>query len=294
MTTIYYTLDSFIDAIKEGLTARMTDSTIAEQNVVKANDLILHGITAREHGSDVAPTVYVDEYHNQHMDGRAIDSIIGEMMSIFESADAESVRKSTMDVTDFGSIRDNLTIRLLDAERNHEYFKTHPHKEIGGGLAITADISVSEDYLIAVTNDMAEAFDEDELFDTAIANMMELHPARLMSMEAALFGGWYGNALADGTEHIEGMNTLMNDRSFGATAIVYPMVAEKIRELYSTDFFILPSSQHELILVPDDGSFEADALADMVRQANRSVVEPHDILSDGVFHYSHNGISRVA
>ena len=292
--TTYNTLDSFISAIKAELTARMNDSTAEENAVCKANDLVLHGICIRKNGSDIAPTIYVDEYFNQQMNGRSLDSIIGEMISICENADTESVSKSAETVMDFDNIKDKLTIRLLDMEKNHEYLKAHPYKEIGGGLVITVDISFNEDYLIAVTNEMAEAFDEDKLFSTAIDNMMKLHPARLMSMETALFGEGNGNALTDGTSHIEGMNTLMNDRGFGATAIVYPMVAEKIRELYGTDFFILPSSQHELILLPDDGSFEANALADTVRQANHTVVEPHDILSDGVFHYSHNGIRRVA
>ncbi|MBR0308945.1 MAG: hypothetical protein IJH92_08640 [Mogibacterium sp.] len=290
--TTYNTLDSFISAIKAELTARMTDSTTEEKDVCKANDLVLHGICIRKNGSDIAPTVYVDEYFNQQMNGRSLDSIVSEMISICENADTESVSKSAETVMDFDNIKDKLTIRLLDARKNRRYLENHPHKAIGGDLVITVDISFDNDYLIAVTDDMN--FDEDRLFSTAINNMIEQYPARLMSMETALFGGGSNNALTDGTSHIEGMNTLMNDRSFGATAIVYPMVAEKIRELYSTDFFILPSSQHELILVPDDGNFEANALADMVRQANRSVVEPHDILSDGVFHYSHNGIRRVA
>ena len=74
--------------------------------------------------------------------------------------------------------------------------------------------------------------------------------------------------------------------SLGAAALFYPDVKEKAGELLGGDYYILPSSTHEVILVPDSADIDAKNLCDMVKQANRTVVEPNDILSDNVYHYS--------
>ena len=74
--------------------------------------------------------------------------------------------------------------------------------------------------------------------------------------------------------------------SLGAAALFYPDVKEKAAELMGSDYYILPSSVHEVILVPDNPSIDAKDLCKMVKEANRTVVEEKDILSDNVYHYS--------
>ena len=80
---------------------------------------------------------------------------------------------------------------------------------------------------------------------------------------------------------------------FGASVLAYEGVTEQIREMYGGDYFILPSSLHEVILVGDDGSMRGEDLKQMVMQANRTVVEPSDVLSDSVFYFGAKGLQRV-
>ena len=75
-------------------------------------------------------------------------------------------------------------------------------------------------------------------------------------------------------------------RSLGAAAMFYPDVKEKAAEIIGGDYYILPSSCHEVILVPDTLEVKAKDLCEMVKEANRTVVEDKDILSDNVYHYS--------
>jgi hypothetical protein len=88
-------------------------------------------------------------------------------------------------------------------------------------------------------------------------------------------------------EDIGSMYVLTNaSGSLGAAALFYPDVKEKTGEILGSDYYILPSSIHEVILVPDAAGIDKKELCDMVKQANRTVVEPQDILSDNVYHYS--------
>ncbi len=51
------------------------------------------------------------------------------------------------------------------------------------------------------------------------------------------------------------------------------------------DFFILPSSIHEVLIVPDNGEMKLPELEAMVRDVNATQVAPPDKLTDSVYHY---------
>jgi hypothetical protein len=124
-----------------------------------------------------------------------------------------------------------------------------------------------------------------------MANAKTYEPATLVDMSSALFAPERVNLLDRGEplvpEEVGGMYVLTNaSGSLGAAALFYPDVKEKAAELLGGDYYILPSSVHEVILVPDSADIKAADLCDMVKQANRTVVDEKDILSDNVYHYS--------
>lgn len=50
-------------------------------------------------------------------------------------------------------------------------------------------------------------------------------------------------------------------------------------------YYILPSSVHELLVLPDNGDHNAGSLAKMVQDVNRNSVSPEERLGDKVLHY---------
>ena len=54
------------------------------------------------------------------------------------------------------------------------------------------------------------------------------------------------------------------------------------------DYYILPSSIHEIMIKKDDGLLTAEELKEIVYQNNRMevIVKQTDVLSDNVYHYS--------
>lgn len=60
---------------------------------------------------------------------------------------------------------------------------------------------------------------------------------------------------------------------------------DQAAEKLGGDFYILPSSIHEILLVPDNGDKAADDLRDMVREVNATQVSPEEKLTDNVYHY---------
>lgn len=72
----------------------------------------------------------------------------------------------------------------------------------------------------------------------------------------------------------------------GAGVLAYNDFMEKASErVNNQSFFILPSSIHELLIIPDNGNFDLKSLENMVKEVNATTVDPADQLTDNVYHY---------
>lgn len=79
----------------------------------------------------------------------------------------------------------------------------------------------------------------------------------------------------------------MDNDTHGASVILQPEALIAIEEIFGGDYFILPSSIHEVIVVPDLGIDDQEHdLNEMVRKVNHMVVDPEERLSDRVIRAS--------
>lgn len=291
------TFTEFAQTVITNLQNRLPEYEISKQTVVKHNDIALNGVTIRRKGSDTAPTMYLDALYDDFLNGHSVDSIVDTLMKTVRNTEPVAPIKNACDLDmSLAAIRDKLTIRLIDTELNQKYLQSHPFGFVGAGLAVVAEINISDDYKCVITNELAEQYSlqMSEVFEIARDNMVRRNPAILMNMDTAVFGG--RENILEGDGYLRTMGTLMSEGSnvYGATAIVYPGIAEKIRTLIG-NYFILPSSLHELIVLPDNGSYDPAELKSMVITANKTVVDECDILSNSVFYYGTDGVlSRVA
>lgn len=290
----------FIEEMKSEVMSRLPDDVtgdilVDDVEVVKMNDQKLHGLTFKMPGVDAAPTLYVDEMYEAYKDGADLGYLATEMADMY-SASRNAVAPPEVDLS-YDNVKDKLTVRLLEKKRNHEFLSTMPYVSVGHGLAVIADINMGEDrggdWRIAINNGVLESLgvDKESLFSDAMSNAKIYDPASLVDMSSALFSPEKVNLLEReepiAPEDIGGMYVLTNSTgSLGAAALFYPDVKEKAAEILGGDYYILPSSVHEVILVPASAGINEKELCDMVKQANRTVVDERDILSDDVYHYS--------
>lgn len=76
------------------------------------------------------------------------------------------------------------------------------------------------------------------------------------------------------------------DKLNGASVLLYPNLLRDFAERIGSDFYILPSSVHELIFLPDMLGMDIGDMKTMVRDINGSEVAEDEILSDSVYFYS--------
>lgn len=82
-----------------------------------------------------------------------------------------------------------------------------------------------------------------------------------------------------------------HEKLYGAGCMFYTGLLEQIAEEKRSGFYVLPSSIHEVLLIPDTAPDveTAGKLRDMVREINRSeIIRPEDFLSDEVYYYDRN------
>lgn len=72
---------------------------------------------------------------------------------------------------------------------------------------------------------------------------------------------------------------------FGSGILTNPALLKEVLGELNRDYFILPSSIHELLLCPDDGRLDADGLKGLVHEVNCLAVKEGDFLSDNVYYY---------
>lgn len=111
------------------------------QQVVKVNDQVLHGLVFRSEGVNAAPTIYLDDARREHEKGMPMDLIAGNIAKAYmDSRDQAPPAYEFAPDLPYESIRDNITMRLVEVRRNRQFLQDRPYMNVGHGLAVTLDI----------------------------------------------------------------------------------------------------------------------------------------------------------
>ena len=123
----------------------------------------------------------------------------------------------------------------------------------------------------------------DTLYAVAQENMKKSMPELLVSMKDLLEET---TGLKMGEDTYLPMYVLTNqEKVYGAAAMLYSEHMKKLAERWQTDLLILPSSNHEVLLLPDDGQNEYAFYRQMVEEVNTTQVEPEEVLSYSLYRY---------
>jgi len=201
---------------------------------------------------------------------------------------------NTYEIKNYEELRPNLRVRLMDTKAHADVLQKTVHVPVGCGLALAAYFRVPEEVagsggIANVPKELAAAdgLDEGEILGDAMIGSVAYDTPRLFSMMDMLLGNKSQNYLQDGELPEEPFLVLTtNEGLLGASTLFYPGIKDKIGEKLGGDFFVLPSSVHEVLILPDKGQMKATELAQMVKSINETEVEPKDRLCDKVFRYN--------
>ena len=294
--------EDFADSVRESIKEYLPDDYAnAEINVGESRKINshYHSMTISKEGQNVSPSVNLDQMYAEYQKTGEIGPVLQEIAEIARmEPDGIDVHK----LDSYEQAKDSLFIRVSNAETNKDFLQDVPHETIGD-LAVTYHVMMGmengEVGSTTVTNTLMEKFGitEAQLKADAMENSSKILSPSLESMNnimARLLGmdGLASNSVPfeQAVEAFnfrdEGMFVLTNTTAVnGAAVMFYPEVMEQLGAHAGGDMFVIPSSVHEVILVPDDGVMNRMDLEKMIRDINANEVDPKDRLSDSLYHY---------
>lgn len=273
--------EEILTSITSYLPEAYADVSIDLQRIPKPGNKILTAIGIRQPSNHTVPVIYLDDTYQKYCDGADMDIILSEL--------ADTIQKEMNRLPDmrpyleWSVAKDLIVSRLINMQLNSAYIADRPVRAIeNSDIGIIYDIELShvinQGMTAAVTYTLMEQWGIaiQDLDMAARKNTPQLRPVCIQSL-----GQMLSEAIAD-AEPLEAPNLLYvitnTDLCQGAVAVAYPGIEDQLREKLG-DFYLLPSSTHEMLAV-SQAVMEPEKIAEMIREINANEVPPEDVLDD--------------
>lgn len=301
--------------IKAYLPETYQDADVQIREVTKNNNRKRDGLVVMLPEQNMSPTIYLDSFYEQYVAGRQMEEIMG---SLAEHREAHDIGQNfpVKKFLNFEEVKDAIIFQVVGAEANRDRLRDMPHR-IEKDMALIYQILLKKGEdghaAISINNDMMErmGIEEGMLHDAAMENTPWELPVILQPMSTVIremmrkdFMGFNLDEITedDGLkefleylleesmeemerEHIP-MYVLSNeDKLDGAATLFYPEVQEQVAEQMGGDYFVLPSSVHEVLIIPDNGEADYRELRATVNDINVTQLPPDEVLTGEVYSY---------
>ena len=279
--------------------------------VIKNNDTKLDGLVIMEKNRSVAPTIYLNDYYTKYKKGMSIDRIMEEILTGYSKKRDFFDKEDIASINNYEKMKFKIAYKLINFKMNEELLKRVPHKRFLD-LAIVYYIVFSDkDGRLATAllhNSHLDVWDvnAETIHKQAEHNTPRMFRAKIRPIEDVLNDALNAKVSRDPfpvkiveddddfsdiiqiTESHMSMYVLTNESGInGAACMLYKKTLAGFGKIIKQDFFVLPSSVHELILVPRKDDLKKDCLLEMVREINKTEVSPDEVLSDRVYEYDY-------
>ena len=283
---------TFEQGLEIKLQERYPDSTISIFDVEKNNGVMLRALTIKNPESNISPTIYLDGYSRQYEETHDLDEICDEITKLNEQNAVEGFDVNT--ILDFERVKGRICAKLVNRTKNAHLIEGAPHRDF---LDLTVVYYVCLEQFegvasILIRNDMLTRWnvDEEEIYTHAMENSPELLPVSFMPIGDVIKSMIESGTVAD--ETFESANNLMyvatnTQRTFGASVLLYPQFLKQVADTVQSDFYVIPSSLHEVLIVPDwNIGLNKEELLAMVKEVNSTTVRDEEFLADNVYFYT--------
>lgn len=293
--------EEFLSTVQAALNSRLGNSyTTHRQKVLKNNGTVLDGLCIMKKGEHAAPTIYLNSFYELWQSGATMSEILKEILNIYEEGH-EFPNIDPELFTDFTKLEDKVAYKLVHTKFNEERLTDLPHIPYLD-LSIIFYLFLEENEHGHMTacihqNHMAAwGVTKEKLLELASRNTPRILPAEIKSMEevmADLIRSLPKDELSGELLHKQAQGVtpyplyvLSNSYGInGSCSILYEDLLKNFANQLGQDLIILPSSIHEVLLIPYANDLSFDNLSQMVQYINMTEVPLEDRLSNQIYHY---------
>lgn len=286
----------FADQMEQDVRAALEDVspgvTIRQEQISKLQGESYAALSVTPADSNIGMNINLNRSYEQMQSGASYDTVLDEAVNLAtDHLDAGMPSVDVTKLTDYAKAKQLLCVEVVGTARNAEMLAKVPHTDMED-LSMVYRVQLGRDSRgiasVLVDNQMLEGYgvSREQLHEDALANAERMRPATIRTMREVLSGSLNVTEEMLLPDEAPPMYVVTNEDCInGAAAVFYPGFMEVAAQMLKSDYFILPSSVNEVLLLPDDGMTSAAELSAMVSYINREQVLPAERLSDHVYHY---------
>lgn len=255
--------------------------------VTKNNGIVYTGLVIHN-AHNIAPTIYLNPYYHQYLAGRSFEAILSDIAETYKK-NCKTENFDSKQILDWDFVKSNVVRKIINYEKNSTLLKEMPYKKIED-LAIIYQISVGDVFdnkeyaTIAVKNDFFKEWNVslEELDKNALENTRRIFAARLDSL-ADVFSYITGDTLP----FLEEMNIYILTNKLKINGAIHVVDMDTMDLVANTlemeRFYVIPSSVHEVLLLPYRDEYDYKQLEDIIREVNDTQLLDEEVLSDRAY-----------
>lgn len=289
---------SFTTLVREEVEKRAGESyKVRINDVRKNNGVILRGLTVMQDDSNISPTNYLNNYYEAYENGEA--TLVNVVNDVMDTYYRNKVNQS-VDMRyfmNYACVKEHIVYKLVNTEKNKELLEDIPHVEFLD-LSVVFQCLVAKECLgtasILIHNAHIKLWDIPvmELFRAAKDNTQRILGYEIKGINDAIYeimqedeqeGFCFDGCIAEFADSVP-MYVLSNkSRVEGAACMIYPDLIKDFAEALGSSLYIIPSSIHELLLLPVTNANESQDIKNMIREINDTQVKMEEILSYSLY-----------
>ena len=284
--------EKFVEDVKDKLYEQGAEVSVKVNEVKKLNESY-EAMSVTPEDSNIGVNLPIDKFYGAFEDDRTYEEVVDKAVDVINKGLEQKPEIDVASLTDYSQMKEKLAMEVVSAEANKDILETVPHQNIEDMAVVYRFVLNDDTSSILVTNQLLESMGvtPEQLHADAMAYAPQNNPveikgmsevmAEMMGVEQAEIMGFYPMAPEDEQMYV----ATVPNKVHGASVIAYQDFMDKAAERAGGDFFILPSSIHEILIVPDNGKMNLKDLEALVKKVNATQVSPADKLTDSVYHY---------
>lgn len=291
---------SFTALVREEVEKRAGENyKVRINDVRKNNGVVLSGLTVTQDDSNISPTIYLNNYYEAYENGEAtLANVVNDVIDTYhrnkvnQSVDMRSFLK-------YECVREHIIYKLINTEKNKELLEDIPHVEFLDLSVVFQCLVAKESFgtaSILVHNAHMKLWDIStaDLFRRAAQNTQRIQGYEIKGMKDVICEIMreenqeafdYDECMAEFSDNVPLYVLSNKSRVEGAACILYPDLIKDFAEVLDSSLYIIPSSIHELLLLPVTNADESDEIKNMIREINDTQVKTEEILSYSLYLY---------
>lgn len=299
---------TFVSSVTEKVQAKLGDGYVIKVQCMIKNNAAKHQcMIIRAKGSGSGPSIDLDSYRVSAEEGRLTEEQAAcQIVETYHRYELPKIFDSFRFLTR-EKILEHAVYRLVNREKNSQLLEKVPHADMLN-LTLLCYCTIYDEIMghgaVMISNSILDDFhiSKEELFEYADRNTPKLFPPECISLMDLIQEMEKGSPLPengdilqrdsgsspefDAQSEIQKILVLTNkQRIYGAYYMAVPQVIGLIAKVVEKNLYILPSSVHECLIIPDSSEENTSDLRDMVCQVNRTKVLPEEVLSDEIYYY---------